>query len=199
MTTRILLLLLVILSVGCATNRVELLDEVVSLNEPHRIIVHDFNEKYGLVYEVKPETVRPVSQPMRKPNHDKPVLKKPLDKPLSYIDIHFYNESAAVPNKLETINKIKQALDTEYLLIVGHSHGKSLIGVQALATKRAYNLSNALEAAGIPKANMYLAGSWSDGSKKHGLSKGVRVIGLPSKLDQELALIIGLSSTGEKI
>lgn len=182
--------------VGCA-HQMELIDTVVDLNHSYRVIEHNFDSKYGLVYEPnqvdlpvftgteKEDTVIPVKT-------DDNNVKTIEDGNISYVDIDFYNESAVVKNREEVIEKIKNNITSNRYLIIGHSHGKSIIGVESLSTQRARYISNVLFVAGVPRKNMFFISSWSDGGQPYGIPKGARVIGLPENLNSNIALITGL-------
>jgi len=199
-------LLLVSLIAGCA-HKLELLDHVVKLNQPYRVIKHDFDNKYGLVYSLpekqtviperitEPEEKVPVSKIEKKDQKHTLVrsLEKSKTKPLSYVDIEFFNESAVVKNREETVSKILDNIKSDRYLIVGHSHGKSAIGVESLAAKRARYMSNVLFLAGIPRENIFFFSAWSDGDKDYSISKGVRVFALPETLNASQSLITGIN------
>lgn len=202
---------------GCASHKVVLLDDVFRLNEPYRVIEHNFEEKYAAYY-TPPKTSHTVfskddvvhasfttntnkersgsidseSKEESKANNDFVESNN-----LAYIDIEFINESAVIKNTVSVANQIRSTLDGDKYLVVGHSHGKSSIGVETLASKRARFLSDVLKLAGIPKEDIFYISSFSDGGKKYDIPKGARVIALPSNLDQNVALLTGLSTNIE--
>ncbi len=187
---------------GCA-HKLELLDTVIDLNQPHRVIEHNFNQKYGLVFEPEQVSLPAFSGPEPKPvavqkEAVKEVVEPEPVEPLAYVDIDFFNESAVVKNRAEVIEKIKKSIDTDRFLIVGHSHGKSAIGVESLASKRARYLSNVLYLSGIPRENIIYISSWSDGGQPYDIPKGARVIGLPKNIDPNIALLTGLTTKEDK-
>lgn len=186
---------------GCA-HKLELLDTVVDLNQPHRVIEHDFRKKYGLVYEPEQVSLPAFSGPEPVPSHVnvEPVNSEPAktSEPLAYIDIEFFNESAVVKNHEEVIRGIKESIDANRFLIIGHSHGKSVVGVENLASKRARYLSNVLVLAGVPRENIFYISSFSDGGQPYEIPKGARVVGLPNTLSADIALLTGLTPQEDK-
>lgn len=214
---------------GCA-HKVHLLDEVVSLNQPYRVIEHDFQTKYGAVFiptsaPVPAAEELPQQAPAQKPEElpgpvssgnplpgvyetvnetpseiteTKSVTDEKSGNDLTYVDVDFFNESAVMKDHESVIAKIKQNIDSEEFLIVGHSHGKSAIGVENLAAQRAQYVANVLFISGIPRKNIHFISSWSEGGLGHTIPKGARIIGLPKGLNNTLALITGLPPTEDR-
>lgn len=195
---------------GCSHN-LHLLDEVVTLNQPYRVIEHNFETKYRAVIlppgdpEV-PETTKPISSGNPAPEIFNTVTEMPAqttdlkqpDEPLSYVDVEFFNESAVMKDHDEVIRRIKETLNADEFLIIGHSHGKSSIGVENLATQRAQYVANVLSVSGISRKNIHFLSSWSDGGLGHTVPKGARIIALRNGLNSTLALITGLPQTEDR-
>lgn len=212
---------------GCA-HKVNLLDQVVSLNQPYRVIEHDFQTKYGAVYlpapaaatEEKPqqapeqkadETPEPISSGNPLPGIYETVNETPGDvtetKPapadqssdnLTYVDVEFFNESAVMKDHEDVVKKVKQHIKSDEFLIVGHSHGKSAVGVESLAAQRAQFVADVLFISGVPRKNIHFISSWSDGGLGHTIPKGARIIGIPKGLNTTIALITGLPQTEDR-
>lgn len=186
---------------GCA-HKLELLDTVVDLNQPHRVIEHDFRKKYGLVYEPEQASIPAFSgsEPVTSSLAIEEPKSLPVNEhiPLAYVDIDFFNESAVVKNHQEVIQKVKESIDANRFLIIGHSHGKSVVGVEELSYKRARYLSNVLVLAGIPRENIFYISSFSDGGQPYEIPKGARVVGLPDTLSADIALLTGLTPKEDK-
>lgn len=213
---------------GCA-HKVHLLDEVVTLNQPYRVIEHDFQTKYGAVfipaYTPAVAEERPQDAPERKPDepagpvssgnplpgvyetvNETPgeVIEKqtaPAEQTgedLTYVDVDFFNESAVMKDHEAVVEKIKRNIQSEEYLIVGHSHGKSAVGVESLAAQRAQYVADVLFISGVPRKNIHFISSWSEGGLGHTIPKGARIIGLPKGLNNTLALITGLPQTEDR-
>lgn len=189
--------------VGCSS-KIRMLDTVFDLHQPYRIIKHDFTQKYEVVPGVPVATEKTVIQ-------TKPKAKVELEEQkslpkqtqadsfskqpsLSFVDVEFYNETAAIKNARATVETILNELDSDAYLIVGHSHGKSNIGVERLASERAKYMSDVLKSAGVPRENIFFISSWSDGTQDYSISKGVRVFALPDELTETQSLITGIIS-----
>lgn len=195
-------LLLTVLIIGC-TAKPSLYSPFLKLNQPTRIISHDFSKKYNLVpnNNYQRGTVNELGylQDRNKINQDSIEvnsnnLKQANNNPqLQYVDVEFYNESSIIKDTTVTVDNILKKLDGNKYLIVGHSHGNSLVGVGKLATERAKFVSEILQASGVPRANIYHISSWSDTSTDYDMKKGVRVFSMPEKLSLNESLITGLT------
>lgn len=186
-----------ILGVAGCSSKMVMLDTVFDINQPYRVIKHNFKVKYEIVPDVpkqitqeslKEPEIKEVENQKKKTvktlKHDEPVL--------SYVDVEFYNESSKIKNADQLVDNILNQLNGNSYLIVGHSHGKSNVGVETLAAKRAEYMSNILQSAGVKKENIFYISSWSDGTKDYSISKGVRVFALPETLSNNQSLITGI-------
>ncbi|WP_166426145.1 hypothetical protein [Paraglaciecola sp. 20A4] len=197
--------LLVFLLTSCASNTNVLRDHITKLNQSERIIPHDFSKKYTDVIElgldkstdkkqsIETEVTYVAPQNIERISKQK---EQSASKLLKYVDIEFLNESAEINDKNLSLSLISENIDTEYFLIIGHSHGVSSVGVETLSSKRARSLSVALIETGIPKDHIYFISAWSDGGMNYSISKGVRVVGLPAELSENAALITGITKVG---
>jgi len=189
------------LTMGCVGS-IALLDEVVKFDEPHRVIEHSFDQKYGLIFDQ-------VQSPIVEKNRlklkrlEKEVLlendseyKSPElpmeDQPLAYVEVEFYSESSVAKQTKKAVQEIL-ALKADQYLIVGHSHGNSQIGVAKLAAERARYISIMLHLAGVSQKKLHVVSSFSDSGEGYSIAKGVRVFGLPEKLTLNQSLITGIN------
>lgn len=182
-----------IVSLLSACSSTVLLDNVFSLNEKHRLIKHNFEKKYGTVYlefkaNDKIERVERVTP--KESSKPEMISVKKID--LSYIDIDFYNESSVVSNKEDILKTFANDFKRSKFIIVGHSHGTSKSGVEKLAAKRARFISNILFLEGVPRNEILIMSSFSDGDISYSINKGARVIAMPND-NINLSVITGIS------
>ncbi len=189
------LALIAVIASGCAATA-SLIDNVYTLNQDHRIIPHNFEYKYGSVYldynAPKPEAI-PDPNLEKAPETEPPQASLDDEESPFFVDIEFYNESAVVRNKQTIVDQIQGNLEGKRFLIVGHSHGKSAIGVDRLSAERARFISNMLLLEGVPQSNIFFMSSFSDGGKDYSVIKGARLMTIP-KNSSEFSLITGLRS-----
>jgi len=192
-------ILSVFMTLGCVGS-IALLDEVVKLDEPHRVIHHRFDQKYGLIFDQAREPVFEKNRfPLKKSEND--VLENPPEDkarelpveepPLAYVEVEFYSESSVAKQTKQAVQAIL-ALEADQYLIVGHSHGNSQIGVAKLAAERARYISIVLHLAGISEKKLHIVSSFSDSGAGYSIAKGVRVFGLPENLTLNQSLITGI-------
>ena len=91
--------------------------------------------------------------------------------------IPFYNESSVLPSeRLPVLREIvKNHEDGNRYIVVGHSHGQSLVGTAKLAQNRAEVVTNWMIGQGIDKHVIHQTASWSAHRDVLGPPKGVLV------------------------
>ena len=181
-------IILAMLLTGCASNHVQIRDEVVRLQEPYRVIQHDFTHAYDVVSAV-PKKAYPKQKIWHKINRKQ--------YPLAFVDIEFDHDKSTLQDEKAALEKIKEQLQAQYYLVVGHSHGESDVGVVPLSVHRAVALSKLLERSGVNHANIFTASSWSHDAAQTNIPRGVRVFGLPEKpnsAEDTAALFFGLAA-----
>ena len=157
---------------GCSSNKVVLLDTVFDLKSDYRIIKHDFSKKYSVLDHI-PEKPKPFAL-AGGIIHPSTNLVKSLES-LPSIEDDFFNESSVIKDVEITINKIIAELGKERLLIVGHSHGNSKVGVKKLAGQRADFILTHLMKRGVKEEEVYLMGAWSENNTNYSMKRGARV------------------------
>ncbi|NRA71956.1 MAG: hypothetical protein HRU24_13120 [Gammaproteobacteria bacterium] len=195
---------------GCSSTMV-MRESIFKLNQDYRILRHDFSQKFDLMpadlltpvsiiildeLEQVPakkftEVPTKVALEMEPPKKETTTVKITISD-LQYIDVDFYNESAKIIDSKIIVEKILTELGSSSYMIVGHSHGKSNVGVEILSAQRARYISDALQLAGVPEKNIYHITSWSKTKDNYSISKGVRVFAMPKELTPNQLLITGI-------
>src|SRR5690606_1146460 len=96
---RILITITALFSTGCAHHSVHLLDEVVRLDQPHRIIKHDFRHKYDVVSAIQPLQATPVKKAFKK--------NELAPSPLAFVDIEFNQKPPYLSDQVAVVQYIK--------------------------------------------------------------------------------------------
>ncbi len=91
--------------------------------------------------------------------------------------IPFFNESSVLPSEhLPVLRElVRHHKDGDHYVVMGHSHGQSLVGTARLAQRRAETVTNWMIQQGIDKRVIHQTASWSGHRDMLAPSKGVMV------------------------
>jgi len=145
-----------------------------------RIVYRDLTKPKAMFYPVPKRPAEDLSQTQN--IQDAPFIDSGPQSAQSVRCIEFGNDSVAQFDRQALLLFMAATPSDARILVVGHSHGQSAVGTQALASRRAETIGHHLQAKGF--ANVHTLAFWGSQTINFAPSRGVQLYVVPAGQDQ---------------